>query len=106
MNKFRLESRIRNVGIAYVLLFFAGAHYAYLNKWGTQIIFWITFGGFGIWWLIDVFRLARMVEDFNDPIFDELEWMEEEEREWERESFMDLDDRYMKRKEQRFDYRF
>lgn len=104
MNKLRLESQIRNIGIAYLLLFFAGAQYAYLNKWGTQILFWITFGGLGIWWLIDVFRIPGMVDDFNDPIFDELEWLEEEERQLEYE--MDLDDRYMRTKEPRVEYRF
>lgn len=81
MDRYRLESSIRSVGIAYILLFFAGAHYAYLNKWGTQIVFWLTFGGFGIWWLIDVFRMNDLVYDFNEPIFDELDWIEEEERE-------------------------
>lgn len=88
MNKRRLEASIRNIGIAYLLLFFVGGHYAYLNRWGTQIFFWLTLGGLGIWWLIDVFRLANMVYDFNDPIFEELEWIEDQERE--REDFLDL----------------
>jgi len=80
MNKYRLESRIRSVGLAYLLFFFAGAHYAYLNRWGTQVLFWITFGGLGIWWLIDIFRMSEMVHDFNDPIFDEIEYIERRER--------------------------
>lgn len=89
MNRHRLESKIRSVGIAYLLLFVAGAHYAYLNRWGTQVLFWITFGGLGIWWLIDVFRLNNMVLDFNDPIFDEIEWLEGR-GEDERDDFSDL----------------
>ncbi len=102
MNKLRLESKIRNVGIAYVLFFFAGAHYAYLNKWGLQIVFWITFGGLGIWWLIDLFRLSNMVYNFNDPIFDELDWIDEMEKD--KESFLELDRSYIKRKEQILNY--
>ena len=80
MSKYRLESKIRSVGLAYLLFFFAGAHYAYLNKWGTQVLFWITFGGLGIWWLIDIFRITLMVHEFNDPIFDEIEYIERRER--------------------------
>ena len=76
MNRYQLESRIRSIGIAYLLLFIAGAQYAYLNKWGTQILFWITFGGLGIWWIIDIFRLPGMIHEFNDPIFDEIDYLE------------------------------
>lgn len=92
MNRYRLESSLRNIGIAYLLLFFVGGHYAYLNRWGTQILFWLTFGGLGIWWFIDVFRIPNMVHDFNDPIFDDLEWLEDQEieREIEREELLDL----------------
>ena len=88
MNKYQLESRIRSVGIAYVLFFVAGAHYAYLNKWGTQVFFWLTLGGLGIWWLVDIFRITGMVHDFNDPLFNEIEWIEKEERD--RDDFKEL----------------
>ena len=98
MYKRRLESKIRNVGIAYVLFFIAGAHYAYLNRWGTQIIFWLTFGGLGIWWLIDIFRLANMVYDFNDPIFDELDWIEEQEH----QEYLELEQFSLKRRQEMY----
>ncbi len=88
MNKRRLESKLRSVGIAYLLFFVAGAHYAYLSKWGTQILFWITFGGLGIWWLIDIFRIHHLVENYNDPIIDEIEYLEDRYRE--RDDFADL----------------
>ena len=86
--KYRLKSRIRNIGIAYVLFFVAAAHYAYVNKWGTQILFWLTLGGLGIWWIIDIFRMPSIIEDFNDPIFEDIEWIEREERE--RDDFREL----------------
>lgn len=88
LNKYQLESRIRNVGIAYLLFFVAWAHYAYVNKWGTQILFWLTLGGLGIWWFIDIFRITSIVEEFNDPIFEDIEWLEREERE--RDDFREL----------------
>jgi len=102
MNRYKLESEIRNTGIAYILLFFAGAHYAYLGRWGTQIFFWLTFGGLGIWWLIDVFRLPGLVDYYNDPIFDELDWIEEKER----EEYFDLRDREFARREEVMEERY
>lgn len=50
---------------AYILWLTYGFHYAYLAKTSTGIWFWFTAGGFGIWWLVDVFRVPRMVKDFN-----------------------------------------
>ena len=88
MKKYRLESKLRTVGIAYVLFLLAGAHYAYVNKWGLQILFWVTFGGLGIWWLIDIFCIPNMIEKHNDPIIDELEYLEFRERE--RDDFREL----------------
>jgi hypothetical protein len=65
---------MKSTGLAYVLWFFLGAHYAYLGKWGTQILYWITFGGLGIWALIDLFTLAGKVEAYNTKAqLDEME---------------------------------
>lgn len=35
-----------------------GVHRFYVGKIGTGILMLITFGGFGIWWLIDVILVA------------------------------------------------
>ena len=51
---------------AYVLWFFLGFHYLYLGKWGTQLIYWVTLGGLGIWILIDIFRIPGMVKGYNE----------------------------------------
>ncbi len=48
MNKHYEHSQIKKPGIAYLFWFLLGAHYIYLERWGTQIIFWISFGGLGI----------------------------------------------------------
>jgi len=51
---------------AYVcLLFFPGTHYAFMGKWQTQILFWVTLGGGLIWWVMDIFRLRQLVEENN-----------------------------------------
>ena len=56
---------MKSKGLAYLFWFLFGAHYAYLWKWGTQILFWITLGGFGVWTLIDLFTLGGKVETYN-----------------------------------------
>ena len=59
------ERKEKSVLAAY-LLFLCGCHYAYLGKWGTQVLFWFTvllFVGL-VWWLVDVFR----VNDFDQRL--------------------------------------
>jgi len=56
----------KSLGLAYLfLIIIFCAHYGYLKKWGLQILFWVTAGGLGIWWLIDLFRLPGLVKNYN-----------------------------------------
>lgn len=55
-------------GITYLFWFFFGCHYAYLGQWGKQILFWCTFGGAGLWMLIDLFRIPGLVSDYNKDV--------------------------------------
>ena len=80
MNKMYYQSKIKSTGTAYLFWILLGAHYAYLGKWGIQILFWITFGGLGIWWLIDLFTVSGKVEKYNMPIFEEIEKIEKKEK--------------------------
>ena len=50
-----------------------GAHYLYLGRVGLQILFWVTLGGFGLWLLIDLFRVPDLVNEYNMPIYEEME---------------------------------
>jgi pSer/pThr/pTyr-binding forkhead associated (FHA) protein len=59
----------KSLGFAYLFLIIVfWAHYGYLKKWGLQVLFWITAGGAGIWWLIDIFRLPGLVKNYNTEL--------------------------------------
>lgn len=61
--------KAKSVGVAYLFLILVFAmHYGYLRKWGLQVVFWITAGGAGLWWLIDLFRLNSVVKDYNKDV--------------------------------------
>ncbi len=55
----------KDVLVAYLCWLCLGSHYIYLGKTRTQVIFWLTLGGCGLWWIIDGFNLSGMVKDYN-----------------------------------------
>lgn len=57
--------RLRDVGLAYCALLHSGSHRAYLDNPGMSFAFQMTLGGLGIWFLIDLFRVPAMVEEYN-----------------------------------------
>lgn len=58
--------RQKDTGISYLCWFFFGVHYFYLNKPLTNIIYWLTLGGLGIWAIVDLFRMSSMVREYNE----------------------------------------
>lgn len=82
MSKYILQSQIKSTGSAYLFyLFLFGTHYAYLGKWGIQFLYWFTFGGLGIWALIDLFTIPGKIERHNAVIFQQIEIIEKREKE-------------------------
>ena len=53
--------------VAFVLVG-AGFHYAYLGRVWLTLLFLFTMGGFGIWWLIDIFRVFSLVRERNRSV--------------------------------------
>ena len=80
MNKHYLQSQIKSSGTAYLLWFFFGLHYAYLGKWGLQILYWITLGGIGIWAVIDLFTLSGRIANHNALTFQQIDEIEKRDR--------------------------
>lgn len=80
MNSHLLQSQLKSTGTAYLFFFLLGAHYIYLGQIGKQLLFWITFGGIGIWALIDLFTLGSKVDNANAPILKKISDLERDER--------------------------
>lgn len=80
MNKYLLQTKMKSTGTAYLCWFFLGCHYAYLGKWGIQILYWITLGGVGIWMLIDLFRMGSIVNKHNALIAQQIEEIDKKEK--------------------------
>ena len=61
------KRKAKSVGLVYLCWFFS-IQYAYLGQWGLLILYWLTCGGFFIWALIDLFRLAGAVKNHNKDV--------------------------------------
>lgn len=48
------DKRLLPAFLLHMLLPFLGGHRFYVGKIGTGILFLLTFGGLGLWWLIDL----------------------------------------------------
>jgi hypothetical protein len=59
-----LRRRQRSLLVAY-LTWVVGWHYAYLGRWGLLVVFLVTAGGLGVWWLVDAVRLPGLVAAAN-----------------------------------------
>lgn len=60
------ERKAKSVGVAYLLWILLGFHYGYLGNWGMQVLYWLAlWPTFGIWAIIDLFRIPKMVRNYN-----------------------------------------
>ena len=62
------KSKRKSLAIALPLVLAYGMHFVYLEESSSGIWFWFTVGGFGIWWIIEFFRVGGMVKDFNSYV--------------------------------------
>lgn len=42
--------------------------YAYLGRWGMQLLYWCTGLGLLFWLIVDLFRLPGLVRDYNRDV--------------------------------------
>lgn len=58
----------RDLTEAYILCFFLGwfgGHRFYLGQPGLGVLYFLTFGVFGLGWLADMIRMPMMVDRYN-----------------------------------------
>ncbi|NME71476.1 TM2 domain-containing protein [Flammeovirga aprica] len=68
MKKFK-----RSKVIMYLLHFFPlHVSLGYVGKWLEQFLFWITGGGFGVWWLVLLFTIPSEIKNFNRKVAQEI----------------------------------
>ncbi|XP_063438529.1 uncharacterized protein LOC134719470 [Mytilus trossulus] len=73
LNKLKSHKQ-KSVKTAYLLAIFLGpfgAHHFYLNRWFMGVVYLLTFGIFGVGWIIDLFRIRSLVEEENDACEDD-----------------------------------
>lgn len=51
------SSDLNGIVLLLLFIFLPTAHYVYVNKIGLALLFFLTGGGFGIWWFIDLVRV-------------------------------------------------
>ena len=56
----------------WILFLLLGWSYGSMDKIGTQILFYLTLGGFGIWTLIRLFTLNGAIKEYNKKIAAEV----------------------------------
>ncbi|WP_283421905.1 TM2 domain-containing protein [Chryseobacterium profundimaris] len=62
------KRRKKSVFVGYMCWLIFGWQYAYIRKWGVQILYWFTGGGFLIWAFIDLFRIPKLVSNYNKDV--------------------------------------
>lgn len=60
--------RKRKSRSATFILSILGLHYAYLGRWGLFVVYLLTLGGVGVWWLIAIFLSLSDCKDKNRDI--------------------------------------
>tara|TARA_B110000971_G_C20006132_1_gene499233 strand:+ start:471 stop:734 length:264 start_codon:yes stop_codon:yes gene_type:complete len=70
--QFTYNERKASPTLIWLLFLFLGWSYGSLGKIGTQILYYITIGGLGVWTLIRLFTLQGAIRDYNKKIAMEL----------------------------------
>jgi len=61
------KRKAKSTPVAY-LLWLIGLHYAYLGKWGLLVVYWLSFWGFFVWMIADLFRIPGLIRGYNKDV--------------------------------------
>lgn len=62
------KKRSKSKGLMIVLAILFPIQLFLLGKTGLGIAYWVTGGGMGIWWFIEIFLTSKRVSDYNGDI--------------------------------------
>jgi hypothetical protein len=63
------QSETISTSTAWLLFLFFGWSYGSMGKVGKQILFYLTFGGVGVWAFIRLFTLNSDIKNYNNGIY-------------------------------------
>jgi hypothetical protein len=63
------QQELLNPTMTWVLFLFLGWSYGSMGKIGTQIAYYLTAGGFGIWTLYRLFTLNSAIKAYNNNVY-------------------------------------
>lgn len=69
---FYFQQKSLNKSTSWLLFLLLGWSYGSYNKMTKQILFYITFGGFGLWTIYKIFTLNRDIDNYNRQIAKDL----------------------------------
>lgn len=72
------ESRKANPSTIWILFLFLGWSYGSLGKVGTQVAFYLTAGGLGVWTLVRLVNLSKAIKTYNRTIAAQVGLTEQE----------------------------
>jgi len=56
----------RNKVLLLVLAILFPIHFFFEDRVGMGLLYWLTLGGFGVWWLIEIFLVTGRSNNFNE----------------------------------------
>ena len=62
------KSNMADTTTIWLLFLFLGWSYGSLDKIGLQILFYLTFGGLGVWAFIRLFTLSGAIKEYNKSV--------------------------------------
>lgn len=64
----QFSKKCKGSGLMLVLAIFFPIQLFLLGKTGLGIAYWLTGGGMGIWWIIEIFITGKRVREYNEDV--------------------------------------
>ena len=62
------KKKQKSKGVMIALAIFFPIQLFLLGKTGLGIVYWLTGGGMGFWWLIEIFLTSKRVDEYNGDV--------------------------------------